>query len=227
MTAERKFSQFYADKNNTHLYPTEFVVRTLLGKYPLLQLDNSKYNGKKILDLGFGDGRNMPLLDHLGFDIYAVETTLKIVELAKEFLRNNQISANLTVGRNSSVNFESNYFDFVLACHSCYYVDKNETFEDNLREISRVLKKGGTFIASVPIIGNYLLNASELKAGMYAKITDDPYQLRNGSMLKYFENNQQIEECFSEYFESFSFATIDDDYFGVRVKASIVVCSKK
>ena len=67
------YSQYYSARTDIHLYPVEFVVRTFLGTYPNLKMDRSKYAGSKILDLGYGDGRNMPLFKNLKFNIHGVE----------------------------------------------------------------------------------------------------------------------------------------------------------
>src|SRR6267142_4362727 len=67
------YGEFYSRKNPEKVYPVEFVVRTLLGTYPGLAIDRTTYRGSRVLDLGFGDGRNMPLLRDLGFEVYGVE----------------------------------------------------------------------------------------------------------------------------------------------------------
>ena len=58
----QRYETFYRERDPTYIYPVEFVVRAFLGSYPRLKTDRSEYAGKCMLDLGFGDGRNMPLL---------------------------------------------------------------------------------------------------------------------------------------------------------------------
>lgn len=227
MAAEKEFGKFYRNRKIRNLYPTEFVVRTFLGQYPGLALKKDNYSGKKILDLGFGDGRNLSLLRDLEFEIYGVETSTEIVDMAREYIDSANIIAQLSVGRNSDIPFTSELFDFVLACHSCYYIDNGETFDDNLGEISRVIKPGGVLVASVPMVGNYILKHCKQLGNGYSKITNDPYQLRNGCILKYFASKEEIESSLSTYFENFSFGFLDDEYYGIRVKACIFVCNRK
>jgi SAM-dependent methyltransferase len=62
----------------------------------------------------------------------------------------------LRVGRNSSIPYEDGTFDYILACHCCYYCDEGETLIDNLKEYHRVLKPGGALISSVADRKSYL-----------------------------------------------------------------------
>ena len=64
------YGAFYQQRNPEHVYPVEFVVRAFLGNYPGHKTDKSSYPGQRVLDVGFGDGRNMPLLDNLGMQVF-------------------------------------------------------------------------------------------------------------------------------------------------------------
>ena len=226
MKISDKFGQFYSQKKCTNLYPTEFVIRTFLGKYPYLNIHERSYAQKKILDLGFGDGRNLEFLCKLGFNVYGVETSNQIIDLALQFTDKKQLSIDLRVGHNASIPFENGEFDFLLACHSCYYLAGDDCFEKNLAEMARVMKSGATMVASFPTTGNFILDSSNLQYGNYAEIIDDPYGLRNGCRIKYFTSKDEIKECLAPYFKNFSYAVTDDDYFGIRVRAYIVVCER-
>ncbi len=124
------YSLFHRNRFSNHLYPTEWVIRTMLGKYPGLHLDKSNYIGGKILDLGFGDGRNMLLLQNCGLKVYGVEITEANVNLGKSRIGNLQIEAELKVGSNAEIPYESQFFDYILASSSCYYVDEGFSFDD-------------------------------------------------------------------------------------------------
>ena len=62
---EAAYSTLYNMKDPLHVYPVEFVVRAFLGRYPRLDRAVPSYRGMRALDLGFGDGRNIPLLVNL------------------------------------------------------------------------------------------------------------------------------------------------------------------
>ena len=59
MTIAKKhipYNQYYQKRTHIHVYPVEFIVRTLLGNYPNLEMNQNSYFGSKLLDLGYGDG---------------------------------------------------------------------------------------------------------------------------------------------------------------------------
>ncbi len=220
-------NQFYSLRDPEHVYPVEFVVRSLLGSYPNLNLDKSRFAGSRILDLGYGDGRNMPLLHDLRFEVYGVEISDEINALANRRLQKLGVKASLAKGRNANIPFPDDYFQYLLACHSCYYIDDGTTFGTNLLEISRVLVPEGIFICSLPMDDIYILRNAEVMPGGYYRITDDPYQWRNGTVFRAFSSREEILGDFTELFEDIRIGFCDDDFFGIRQKVWIVVCKKK
>lgn len=221
------YAGFYSERNPEKVYPVEFVVRTFLGTYPLLKLDRSLFQGAKILDLGFGDGRNMPLLHDLGFQVYGVEISEEICLLTKKRMERLGVGVELETGSNSHIPFEDEAFDFILACHSCYYVNPGETFVDNLLEIARVLRKGGRFIFSLAKTDSYVLNdAVSLGKGLY-QITRDPYRLRNGGVFRAFASKQEIADELGDSFCDFALGLCENDFYGIYEKVWIGTCLKK
>lgn len=219
------YEQFYAQRTMTKVYPTEFVVRTMLASYPELEFVKPK-PGNKILDIGFGDGRNTAFLCDLGLDVSGIEITEGIVSQTKNRLLESGYKADLRVGRNSSIPFDSEEFDYILACHCCYYCDEGETLLDNLNEYSRVLKEDAYLIASVANQNSYIFDdAKKLDDGTFI-ISGDPYNNRNGYRLQAFANTSLIEDFFSGLFKNFSFGSADNDYYGISEKVFWVVCQK-
>jgi SAM-dependent methyltransferase len=226
-TIKEHYAEFYSERNPAKVYPVEFVVRTLLGTYPHLKLDRSVFRGAKILDLGFGDGRNMPLLHDLGFEVYGIEISEQICRLTKSRMERLGVPVQLATGSNSHIPFGNEAFDFILACHACYYVSPGESFADNLREIARVLRKGGRFIFSLAKTDSYVLNDAEaLGNGLY-RITQDPYGLRNGGIFRAFASRQEILDELEVYFRDFSLGLCENDFYGIYEKVWIGTCLKK
>jgi SAM-dependent methyltransferase len=226
-TIKEQYADLYSKRNPSRVYPVEFVVRTLLGTYPGLTLDRSVFRGAKILDLGFGDGRNMPLLHDLGFEIYGIEISDQICRLTRERMDRLGVPVRLATGNNSHIPFNTEAFDFILACHACYYVNEGESFEDNLREILRVLRPAGRFVFSLAKADSYVLNDAEpLGNGLY-RITQDPCGLRNGSVFRAFASKQEILDELGVYFSDFSLGLCENDFYGIYEKVWIGTCLKK
>lgn len=220
------YTRFYADRAHKKVYPTEFVVRTLLSNYPELAYKKPK-QGDSILDIAFGDGRNTVLLCDLGLDVCGIEITDTIVKQTGERLLALGYSPDLRVGRNSNIPYGDEKFDYILACHCCYYCDESDTLIDNLREYQRVLKPGGVLIASIADKKSYIFQDAEEMPDGTMRIKNDPYANRNGYRLSGFSSELEIERYFSKYFKNFSFGSAHNNYYGVSERVFWVVCEKK
>ena len=224
---EKRYAEHYYHRNPDKVYPVEFVVRTLLGTYPDLKLDPLTYRDAKILDLGFGDGRNMPFLHDLAFKIYGVEISDEICRLTEARMERLGVPVNLRTGSNAHIPFEDKAFDFILACHACYYVNPGECFTDNLREILRVLRPGGRFIFSLAKTDSYILeDAVPLGKGHY-RITHDPRGLREGAVFRAFSSKQEIVDELKADFDEFAFGLCENEYYGIHEAVWIGTCRKK
>jgi SAM-dependent methyltransferase len=220
------YDTFYRDRDPLHVYPVEFVVRALLGNYPRLSNEAARCEGKKVVDLGFGDGRNMPLLHNLGMELFGVEISAEICRLTEARMQRLGIPITLRVGRNHTIPFADADFDYVLACHSCYYVEPGTKFSDNVREIARVLKPGGKFVFSVPMASTYIMHGARDLGDGHMEITNDPYNVRNGYILKQFETENEIQSSLSPHFQNFAIGACRNDFWGIEEHMWIVVCRR-
>lgn len=227
MSINNNYSSRYTNDKVNAVYPVEFVVRAFLGTYPGLQMPRDHYVDQRILDLGYGDGRNMPLLNNLGMKIHGVEIAEDINGHVRKRMKALGIRADLKVGTNAHIPYKDNYFQYLLACHACYYVEPGDQFSDNLAEMARVLEPGGYLIASLPMTGSYILkNAKPLSNGHY-EITSDPYGLRNGTVFRVFRSKQEIRKVFSNDFSDFNIGYCNDMFWGIHQKVWTLVCRKK
>ena len=117
-------------------------------------------------------------------------------------------------------------FDHVLACHSCYYVDEGTRFDDNVREIARVIRPGGRFVFSAPIGTSYILRGARDLGDGHMQITADPYGVRNGSVLKKFDTEDEIQRALGPRFDDFCIGSCRNDFWGIDEHVWIVVCRR-
>jgi SAM-dependent methyltransferase len=219
-----RYDAFYHNRDPFHVYPVEFVVRAFLGNYPRHKTDPASYLGKSVLDLGFGDGRNMPLLHNLGMRVFGVEISEQICDLTRARMKRLGIDIDTRVGRNSSIPFGDQVFNTVLACHACYYIDPGSRFEDNIAEIARVTQPGGLFVFSAPIGTSYIMRGAKDLGDGHMKIANDPYGVRVGSVLKKFDRESEIETALTPAFREFSIGACRNDFWGVEEHVWIVAC---
>ena len=103
------YTKFYQNRNHSNVYPTEFVVRTFLAKYPNLSMPKPNL-GSKVLDIGFGEGRNTVFLCENGFEVFGTEITQKITNQTEKRINSLGFNPTLKVGRNSSIPFNDNFY---------------------------------------------------------------------------------------------------------------------
>jgi ubiquinone/menaquinone biosynthesis C-methylase UbiE len=224
---DTNYSSYYRNQNVIKVYPTEFVIRSFLGKYPRHRMDKAQLKGQTILDLGFGDGRNMPLFADLGMTIHGVEVTPEICTQITERMAGYGITIEARAGRNALIPYPDAYFDNILACNSCYYIDAGQTYTDNLTEIARVIKPGGTFVHSLPMGTTFIMDGAKDLGDGHMEITQDPYGVRVGAILKKFDNEEQIRSALEPWFTDIRIGSCLDDYWGDKVHLWFVVCKRK
>ena len=210
-------------------YPAEYVIRMFKGNYPRLNLNKelNGYSDKSILDIGCGDGRHLCLFDDLGFaSICGTEISEDIVGKLKKELEGMGVNADIRVGVNNNLGFEDEKFDCLLAWNVCYYLDDDKDFRSHVKEYARVLKKDGILVFSIPCKDCFVYKDGVEKDG-YMEIKNDWFKIRNGSVQKIFQNEEDIENTFGDKFKDFVFGKINDDCFGLDYKWYIGYCRKR
>lgn len=214
--------------NGDMAFPAEYVIRIFKGSYPNLNLKKKSFVGKKICDIGCGDGRHFILLKQLGFSTFGLEITGGIVKKINSNLQNIGISKNnIKVGTNDKIPFKNEDFDYLLSWNACYYMGSIRDFGLYVKEFSRVLKPDGYLVLSIPKKTCFIYKGSKSLGNGYQMIMNDPFNIRNGEVLKMFDGNADIEKEFSVSFKNFAFGSIHDDCFGLDYHWHLVVCQKK
>jgi SAM-dependent methyltransferase len=228
MNAQQSWSSHYISQGSKHsLYPTEWVVRTLAGgNYPKLKMDKCRYLGARILDMGCGDGRNLGLLQDLGFEVHAVEISEAMIDKLQEAAGARGQRVQFAVGRNESLPYPDGHFDYMLCCSSCYYLEGDMSWAAVRKELARALKPGGRMIANFPDEQNAVLKDAIRHADGSLLITSDPFSIRNGSRFMAVAEMQGLETLLAPEFRLVGAGHQSDDFYGLQVSGFMTVSER-
>lgn len=210
------------------LYPAEWVVRVLAGtNYPQLGINKSSFRNARMLDLGCGDGRNLGLLQDLGFKVYATEISDETVASLKSIRQNMGWDVEFQRGINSDLPYEDGFFEYILSCWSFYYLEGDAQPDNVISEIARVLRDKGYFIGVIPDSNISILNNAELLEDGTMMIRNDPLNIRNETRWMVANSADEVRKMLNPCFRDIHIGHLADDYFGLVIAGFIFVCRKK
>jgi ubiquinone/menaquinone biosynthesis C-methylase UbiE len=108
-------------------------------------LEEYVIDGKKILDLGCGNGRLYELLKDRTIDYYGVDFSEKLIEIA----RSRYPKARFQVADVLNLPFPNNFFDKIFSIAVFHHIPSRQFRLQFLREAKRVLKPEGKLILVV------------------------------------------------------------------------------
>ncbi len=186
-----------SEKGTDLVWPSETLVRLFKGNY--IPNFDKNYAGKKVIDLGFGNGNNLTFLGTLGLSLYGIEVTKEICEIARKKLESLGYKCDLRVGTNRQIPFGDNEFDYLVSWNVIHYEDNEDKIRQAIKEYHRVLKPGGRFFISTTGPEHLILkNSKTLGAHRYFIGREDDF--RKGQVFFYFDTPQSINYYFSEFF---------------------------
>lgn len=147
--------------------------------------------GMKLLDLGCGDGLDLFHYKKLGAEIYGVDASEELLEIAKKRLPNE----NIQFGFFEKIPFQDNFFDVVL---SKYAIMTSADMEPIFKEIFRVLKPNGIIMYLVTHPFRQYLERRENQADYFEQKIVDSHILNNTITVK--EPSHTLNEYLSKYF---------------------------
>jgi ubiquinone/menaquinone biosynthesis C-methylase UbiE len=150
----------------------------------------------RILDLGCGGGNNTWFLAREGFTTYAFDGSSKAINLAKEKLIKEGLSANFKQGNFINLPYKDNFFDAVI---DDYAVEANNVSDINKTfcEINKKLKHGGKYFGLM--LSSY--NREMMKGKLIEKRTYD--RTPEKDRIMHFSTKKEINTwlknaCFSK-----------------------------
>ncbi len=148
-------------------------MKTFMSAKPSIFVSNAFAGAPpgKVLDLGCGTGRNsIPLLSK-GFDVYFVDFSRPMLELAMKKAR--EAGCILKKSRvalrsiSSLKGYKSNFFDFVIASGTLHQVAGQGELEALVGSIRRILKIGGKVVVEVFTADHIGANLHPTLEGVY------------------------------------------------------------
>lgn len=108
-----------------------------------------KHGVKKILDLGCGTGRHVIYFAKNGFKVYGIDIAEQGIKIAREWLKEEKLQADLRVGSiYKKLPYRNGFFDAVISTNTIHH-EKIENIRKAILEIERVLKPKGLIFITV------------------------------------------------------------------------------
>ena len=104
---------------------------------------------RKILDLGCGTGRHVIYFAKNNFDVYGVDIAEEGIKLTKEWLKKENLQANLNISSiYQKLPYKDDFFDAVVSTNTIHH-EKIDNIRKAIQEIERVLKPGSLVFITV------------------------------------------------------------------------------
>jgi len=169
------------------------------------------YEGKDVLEVGCGEGRNLVTCGLLGMNLSGCDIGADIVEKAAHRLGEWEMEADLRDGPMEDLPFEDASFDLVIAWKVIHYTGTDEKMARALSEFARVLRPGGRLLIETTGPLSYLLEGADID-GNLRTITRDEF--RKGLTLYTFPTEDHMTQVLSTEFDEVLVGRTTDRLFG-------------
>jgi SAM-dependent methyltransferase len=118
---------------------------------------------RRILDLGCGTGRHLLFLLKKGFEVYGLDGSPNGLEIAKNWLTEDNLSSELTCHKiEQKLPYEDGFFDAIISIQVMHHnLMKDILFTVN--EIKRVLKPEGFIFLTFPLLQGFYVKRQDMK----------------------------------------------------------------
>lgn len=174
-------------------YPAEVLIRFVAKNF--YKQDRQKI---KILEVGCGPGPNLWYLAREGFQAYGIDISSTAIERAQQRLTAEGFNADLKVGDIKSLPYPDGTFAAVID-NECLYCNTVADTNVILKEVARVLKKGGLFFSRTfsdqVHLGSKFKQVSKFE---YDEVLEGPFV---GKGFARVIDRAAIHELYGKYFE--------------------------
>lgn len=169
MAISKEFKWEVLSKDDEYWNTPDFMIHYLNHRWKNLNFDT-------FLDIGCGLGRHSIYMAENGFNVYGIDYSKYVVDTVKEKAYSKGLDIKLSVGDISSLPYENNSVDCMIAIGVLSNNDKSG-IALILKEMHRVLKDGGetyfNIISKISDMGN---NQELMNGNAFYNITEDDFE---------------------------------------------------
>ena len=107
-----------------------------------------RWRAGRLLNVGCAHGPDFPPFGQ-GFELYGVDFSSQMLELAKQYAQKHQFQVNLVEADARHLPYTDGFFDWAIAVATYHHIPDDEGRLQALRELKRVLKPGGEAFITV------------------------------------------------------------------------------
>ena len=221
----KKNVMFNRQKGSTNppLWPNEFMIKNFSSTAYSDVLNHINQKKKeignrnfRILEIGCFSANNLRFFHEKGLEIYGVEVSEDLCNVAKESLISLGIKdGNIKLGDNENLPFKNDFFDCIISINTIHY-SAGKNIEIAFREWNRVLNDGA--VVYLETVGpSHFVRQQSKKIGNLSYIWG--YQdFRADQEFGFFDNEEHLNSELRKYFndigtgrrlEKFTFQTLD------------------
>lgn len=177
-----------------------------LNKYPYGELVSIYFNslkylqcdGKNLLELGCGAGNNLWFFAEQGWNVHAIDGSTSAVKHAKNHMTSRGVKVDIQQAFFQSLPYPDNSMDMIVDRESLY-CGTQESIELALKEVARVLKKGGVFISfrfseknpSLTLLENGRMKGDEVEKNTWKNVESGTFA---GTGIVHFTTFDELEK---------------------------------
>ena len=221
-----RYRDHYVEINKT--YPSVLALKLFLGNNPDFDIKIEKPVIKNIIDIGFGDGRDIGLFLEMGLHVSGIEPNIDVVNHTSQKYYKYRKKLDLRIGTNVNTGFNDNTFDVAYASASIYYLPSLEySILDSLSEAYRIIKPGGLIMGSFARSDIHTV-AEATKINNNIFILKDPYyKFREGQVYHTYNDKNEVLRDFGKIgFKNPLVYDYNVNWFGTRETLFIFVAKK-
>ena len=180
---------------------------------------NRPKKGDRALDVGFGSGSNLELLERKGYDPYGVDVSSTAIKHGKKISKN----FNLSLLKPPKLDFPDRHFSFVISLQALYY---NIELEAVLKEIWRVMRKNAYVYISFYGKNHWWIKEGSKKIGPTLIEWSQDHPSQTGLKLRFFDTKAKYLKLF-QMFGNIEINKYTDDLFGRYHEYIYITAQKK